>query len=49
MDRMPEDYGADAYEFEGSATNDGFERSHVMPQQPMIQHKQPTAHYKKRS
>ena len=41
MDRMPEDYGADAYEFEGSAANDGHERSHVMPQQPMIQHKQP--------
>jgi hypothetical protein len=33
MDRMPEDYGADAYEFEGSG-NDGLERSHIMPQQP---------------
>ena len=30
MDRMPEDFGADAYEFEGSAGNDGLERSQIM-------------------
>ena len=33
MDR--EDYGADAYEFEGSG-QDGLERSHIISHQPII-------------